>query len=158
MAMGGSSGGGALPPQGLSPLQMQQYQQGRGLIEQNTPMANVAMQRNLQAQQGYNSFLANRNKFADAQMGFANQQAKWARGGMMAQGLNQLRQGLGGPDLTSGLQARMAGRMGMGFDANTANELSSQQALASTSNRIGLANQTRYGLAQAQRDMRFGGM
>lgn len=157
MAMGGG-GGGALPPQGLSPLQLQQYQQGRQLIDQNTPMANVAMQRNLQAQQAYNSFLANRNKFSDAQMGFANQQAKWARGGMMAQGLNQLNRGLNGPDLAPGLQARSAARMGMGIDPATQQALSSQQALSAASNRVGLANQTRLGLAQASRDMRFGGM
>lgn len=158
MAMGGSSGGGALPPQGLSPLQLQQYQQGRQLIDQNTPMANVAMQRNLQAQQGYNNFLANRNKFADAQMGFANQQAKWARGGMMMQGLRQANQAISAPDLAAGLQSRAVSRMGIGVDPTAQQALSSQQALAAASNRVGLANQTRLGLAQASRDMRFGGM
>lgn len=157
MAMGGG-GGGALPPQGLSPLQLQQYQQGRTLVDQNTPMANIAMQRNLQAQQEYNSFLANRNKFADAQMNYANQQAKWARGGMMAQGLRQANQALSAPDLAAGLQSRAMARAGVGIDPATQQALSSQQALSAASNRVGLANQTRLGLAQASRDMRFGGM
>lgn len=157
MAMGGGGSAG-VPQAGLTPLQQQQMQQGQQLIDQNTPMANVMMQRNLMGQQAVNNFLTSRNKFTDFQQKFVGQQANWARGGMMAQGLNQMRQGLNGPDLAPGIQSRMGARMGIGMDPNTAAQVASQQALSSTSNKIGLANQARYGLAQAQRDMRFGGM
>jgi hypothetical protein len=154
----GSGGGGAVPPAGLSPLQQQQFNQGNQLINQNTPMANVAMQRNLQAQGALNNFMANRAKFNDVQMGWENQQAKWARGGLMAQGLGQVNRALSGPNLAPGIQARTAGRMGIGMDQTTQAALAQQQALTSASTNVGLRNQARFGLAQAQRDMRFGGM
>lgn len=154
--MGG--GGATAPPAGLSPLQQQQFQQGNQLINDNTPMANIAMQRNLQAQQAVNNFMANRAKFSDAQMGYANQQAKWARGGLMAQGLGQVNRALSGPSLAPGMQQRTAARFGVAADPATQAALAQQQALTETSARVGLGNQARFGLAQAQRDMRFGGM
>ena len=157
MGMGGG-GGGTAPPAGLSPLQQQQFQQGNQLITQNTPMANVAMQRNLQAQQAVNNFLVNRAKFNDVQMGYANQQAKWARGGLMAQGLGQVNRALSGPSLAPGIQQRTGARFGVAADPSTQAAMDQQRALTETSARVGLGNQARFGLAQAQRDMRFGGM
>lgn len=157
MGMGGG-GGGTAPPAGLSPLQQQQFQQGNQLITQNTPMANVAMQRNLQAQQAVNNFLVNRAKFNDVQMGYANQQAKWARGGLMAQGLGQVNRALSGPILAPGIQQRTGARFGVAADPTTQAAMDQQRALTETSARVGLGNQARFGLAQAQRDMRFGGM
>ena len=154
--MGG--GGATAPPAGLSPLQQQQFQQGNQLITQNTPMANVAMQRNLQAQQAVNNFLANRAKFSDTQMGFANKQAQWARGGLMAQGLNQVNRSLSGPSLAPGMQQRTAARFGVAADPTTQSAMDQQRALTEASTRVGLGNQARFGLAQASRDMRFGGM
>lgn len=156
--MGLGGGGATAPPAGLSPLQQQQFQQGNQLITQNTPMANVAMQRNLQAQQAVNNFMVNRAKFNDAQMGWNNQQAKWARGGLMMQGLGQVNRALAGPSLAPGMQQRTASRFGVAADPTTQAAMDQQRALTEASTRVGLGNQARFGLAQASRDMRFGGM
>ena len=157
MGMGGGSAVAPMP-QGISPLQQQQVAQGQFLIDQNTPMANVAMQRNLQAQQAVNNFMANRAKFNDVQMGWNNQQAKWARGGLMAQGLGQVNRALSGPSLAPGMQQRMGARFGVAPDPTAQAAMDQQRALTEASTRVGLGNQARFGLAQASRDMRFGGM
>lgn len=81
-----------------------------------------------------------------------------AQGGLMARGMGQLNQALNAPDLAPGIQNRMASRFGVQATPEQQAAMNQQAALAQASNRVGLANQTRTGLANAQRDMRFGGI
>lgn len=86
------------------------------------------------------------------------QMSNLAQGGLMVRGMGQLRDTLNAPSLAPGMQARMAGRMGVTATPEQQAAMNQQQALTQASTRVGLANQTRLGLANAQRDMRFGGI
>lgn len=81
-----------------------------------------------------------------------------AQGGLMVRGMGQLNQALNAPNLAPGIQNRMASRFGVQATPEQQAAMNQQAALAQASNRVGLSNQVRSGLANAQRDMRFGGI
>ena len=136
MGMGG--GGGAAPPAGLSPLQQTNFNLAKQMVRGNA---------------AYNDPGA----MADVRR-YGMQMSNLAQGGLLNRGMNQLNQAMNTPDLAPGIQARMAGRMGAVADPEQQAAMDQQAALMNTSNRVGLTNQTRTGLVNAQRDMRFGGI
>lgn len=92
---------------------------------------------------------------------YGMQMSNLAQGGLMVRGMGaggQFQQAMNAPNLAPGIQARMAGRMGVTATPEQQAAMNQQQALTQASTRVGLANQTRLGLANAQRDMRFGGL
>jgi hypothetical protein len=149
MGMGGS--GGAAPPKGLGPLQQGNYDIGQQMIAENTPAANAAFSRYMMSEKLFNNAL-------QQQRGFANQQADFARGGLMVKGLGQVDKALSGPNLAPGIQSRTLGRMGVQMTPEAEAAMAQQQALTSASSQVGIKNQARFGLASAQRDMRFAGV
>lgn len=156
MAMGGSSSAG-IPQAGLTPLQQEQFRQGQQLVDNNTIMTQALQNRVINAEGMYDSFRNSQDAFLSGQRKFVNENAKLARGGLLAQGMNQVNRGLGqGPDM-GGVMARSAARLGVAADPATQAALDSSSALSQTSNQVGIRNQARRGLAAAQRDMRFGG-
>ena len=156
MAMGGSSSAG-IPQAGLTPLQQEQFRQGQQLVDNNTIMTQALQNRVINAEGMYDSFRNSQDAFAAGQRKFVNENAKLARGGLLAQGMNQVNRGLNqGPDM-GGVMARSAARLGVAADPTTQAALDSSSALSQTSNQVGIRNQARRGLAAAQRDMRFGG-
>lgn len=149
--MGAGGGGGAVPPKGLGPLQQGNYDIGQQMMTENTPGANAAFSRYMASEKLFNQAL-------QQQRGFANQQADFARGGMMLAGMKQVNQALDGPNLAPGMQARSLGRMGVSMDPAAQAAFDQQQALANASSQVGIKNQARFGLAAAQRGMRFSGV
>lgn len=81
-----------------------------------------------------------------------------AQGGLMVRGLGQLNQVLDAPSLAPGIQNRMSGRFGVQATPEQQAAMDQQAALTQASTKVGLSNQVRTGLANAQRDMRFGGI
>ncbi|MEY2680526.1 MAG: hypothetical protein RL661_757, partial [Pseudomonadota bacterium] len=81
-----------------------------------------------------------------------------AQGGLMTRGMAQLREVNEAPNLVPGIQSRMAGRMGVSPNQEQQAAMQQQAALTQASHKVGLANQTRMGLAEAQRNLRFGGI
>lgn len=135
MGMGG--GGGAAPPAGLSPLQQANFGIGKNMVRG-----------------GANSIGA----MQDARQ-YGMQMSNLAQGGLLSRGMGQLQTAMNqSQNLAPGMQARMAGRMGVAADPEQMAALQQQQALSSASTRVGLTNQTRAGLVNAQRDMRFSGI
>lgn len=149
--MGAGGGGGAAPPKGLSPLQQGNYDIGQQMIAENTPAANAAFSRYMMSEKLFNQAL-------QQQRGFANQQADFARGGLMLAGMKQVNQALDGPNLAPGMQSRSLGRMGVSMDPAAQASFDQQQALMNASSQVGIKNQARFGLANAQREMRFAGI
>lgn len=149
MGMGG--GGGAAPPKGLSPLQQGNFEIGQQMIAENTPMANTAFSRYMASEKLVDQAL-------QKQRGFASRQANFARGGLMLAGLKQVDQSLAAPNLAPGIQSRSLGRMGVTMDPASREAFDQQQALTEASSQVGIKNQARLGLANAQREMRFGGL
>lgn len=156
MAMGGSSSAG-IPQAGLTPLQQEQFRQGQQLVDNNTIMTQALQNRVINAEGMYDSFRNSQDAFAAGQRKFVNENARLARGGLLAQGMNQVNRGLNqGPDM-GGVMARSAARLGVAADPETQAALDSSAALSKASTQVGIRNQARRGLAAAQRDMRFGG-
>lgn len=149
MGMGG--GGGAAPPKGLGPLQQGNFDIGQQMIAENTPAANAAFSRYMMSEKLFNQAL-------QQQRGFANKQADFARGGLMMAGMKQVDQALDGPNLAPGMQARSLGRMGVSMDPSSQSAFDQQQAMMNASSQVGIKNQARFGLANAQREMRFAGI
>jgi hypothetical protein len=149
VGMGG--GGGAAPPKGLSPLQQGNFDIGQQMIAETTPMANAAFSRYMASEKLFDQAL-------QKQRGFANRQADFARGGLMLAGLKQVDQALDGPNLAPGIQSRSLGRMGVTMDPAAREAFDQQQALTDASTEVGVKNQARFGLANAQREMRFAGI
>jgi hypothetical protein len=149
MAMGG--GGGAAPPAGLSPMQQSNFDIGQQMMAEATPGANAAFSRYMMSEKLFNNAL-------QQQRGFANQQADMARGGLMTLGMAQVNKGLSGPNLAPGIQSRTLRRMGVQMTPEAEAAMAQEQALADASSRVGIKNQARFGLASAQRDMRFSGL
>jgi hypothetical protein len=147
----GGGGGGAVPPKGLSPLQQGNYDIGLQMIAENTPAANAAFSRYMMSEKMFSGALKQQRDFAD-------QQADWARGGLMVNGMKQVKQGLNVPDLAPGMQERTLGRMGVGMTPEAQAAFESQRALDNTASKVGISNQARFGLAAAQRGMRFSGL
>ena len=157
MGMGGGSGGAAIPQAGLTPLQQEQFRQGQQLVDQNTIMTQAMQGRLLNAEGMYDSFRNSQDSFMAGQRKFVNENAKLARGGLMAQGLGQVSKGLGqGPDM-GGVMARSAARLGVAATPEQQAAMDQSRALSQASTRVGIKNQARQGLAGAQRDMRFAG-
>ena len=156
MAMGGSSSAG-IPQAGLTPLQQEQFRQGQQLVDQNTVMTQAMQNRVINAEGMYDSFRNSQDAFMAGQRKFVGENAKLARGGLLAQGMNQVNRGLNqGPDM-GGVMARSAARLGVAADPSTQAALDSSSALSQASTQVGMRNQARKGLAAAQRDMRFAG-
>lgn len=122
---------------GLSPLQYDNYSIGQKMVQgdgKNDPGARRDVKR------------------------YGLQMSNLAQGGLMVRGLGQLRDTLDAPSLAPGIQNRMASRMGVMASPEQQAAMDQQAALSQASTRVGLTNQTRMGLANAQRDMRFGGI
>ena len=136
MAMGG--GGGSAPPAGLSPLQQRNYNIGKDMVRGNAKYDDPGA-------------------MADVRK-YGMQMSNLAQGGLLARGMGQLNQAMNTPNLAPGIQARMAGRMGVAPTPEEQAAMQQQAALTNVSANVGLANQTRTGLVNAQRDMRFGGV
>lgn len=86
------------------------------------------------------------------------QQNQMGRGGLMARGMQQVNQALAPQaGLVAGMQSRNAARMGVQADPATQAAMNSQNALQQASTRVGLANQTRLNMDNAQRDLRYSG-
>jgi hypothetical protein len=149
VGMGGASG--AAPPKGLSPLQQGNYDIGQQMIAEATPTANAAFSRYMMSEKLFDQAL-------QQQRGFADEQADFARGGLMVKGLAQVDKALSGPNLAPGIQSRTLGRMGVRMTPEAEAATAQQQALAKASSEVGIKNQARLGLASAQRDMRFAGV
>ena len=149
MAMGG--GGGAAPPAGLSPMQQSNFDIGQQMMAEATPGAHAAFSRYLMSEKRFNEAL-------QQQRGFDDQQADMARGGLMTLGMARVNKGLSGPNLAPGIQSRTLGRMGVQMTPEAEAAMAQEQALADASSRVGIKNQARFGLASAQRDMRFSGL
>jgi hypothetical protein len=73
-------------------------------------------------------------------------------------GLKQYDQAMGAPNLALGIQSRMGSRMGVAASPEEQAAMQHQMALANTANQVGMKNQVRAGLVNAQREMRFGGL
>lgn len=153
----GMGGGGSIPQAGLTPLQLEQYQQGRTLIDQNSPMAGAMAQRAATAEGLYDSFLNSQDAFMRSRHKFIGEQGKLARGGLLTKGMHQVGLGLARQPDMAAMQALTMGRFGVSPTADDQAELDRQQAAMRVANTVGLRNQARLGLANAQRDMRFGG-
>lgn len=86
------------------------------------------------------------------------QQNQMGNGGLMARGLSQLNQATAPQaGLVAGMQSRNAARMGVQADPATQAAMNNANALTQASTRVGLANQTRLNMANAQRDLRYSG-
>ena len=86
------------------------------------------------------------------------QQNQMANGGLMVKGVSQLNQAMAPQaGLVAGMQSRNAARMGVQADPTTQAAMNSANALQQASTRVGLANQTRLNMANAQRDLRYSG-
>lgn len=81
-----------------------------------------------------------------------------AQGGLMVRGLGQVRQALDAPNLAPGIQQRMGSRYGVQATPEQQAAMQQQSALTQASNRVGMTNMARAGLANAQRDIRFQGI
>jgi hypothetical protein len=132
-------------------LQQGNFAIGQQMIAESTPMANAAFSRYMASEKLFDQAL-------QKQRGFANRQAEFARGGLMLAGLKQVDQALDGPNLAPGMQARSLGRMGVNMDPASQTAFDQQQALTDASTKVGVKNQARLGLANAQREMRFAGI
>ncbi len=122
---------------GLSPMQYENYSIGQKMVRgdgKNDPGAMADVRR------------------------YGMQMSNLAQGGLLARGMGQLNQALNTPAMAPGLQARMGARMGVAMTPEQQAAMEQQAALQQASTRVGLTNQTRQGLVNAQRDMRFGGI
>lgn len=129
MGMGGG-GGGSIPPAGLTPLQKENFSQG---------------------QQLYDSYF---NQAAP----LAKQARGLAQGGLLNWGMTQVNKGLQAPDMAPGMVARNAARYGIAPDPTVVNAMAEDSALRRASSGVAMQNAARRGLAEAQYDMRFGGL
>ena len=131
MGMGGSSGN--VPPAGLTPLQQANFGIGKNIVRGGKGAMQDVRQ--------YGTTMSN-----------------MAQGGLLMAGLKQYDQAMGAPNLAPGIQSRMAGRMGVAASPEEQAAMQQQMALSSASNQVGMKNQVRAGLVNAQREMRFGGL
>lgn len=136
MGMGG--GGGAAPPAGLTPMQQRNFNISKDMVRGNAKYGDPGA-------------------MADVRQ-YGMQMSNLAQGGLLARGMGQLNQALNTPAMAPGLQARMGARMGVAMTPEQQAAMEQQAALQQASTRVGLTNQTRQGLVNAQRDMRFGGI
>lgn len=95
--------------------------------------------------------------FADVK-NYGKMMTNMALGGLRSQGMQQLRLGLANSIDPIGMESRMASRFGVAATPEQFAMMGRQQQLDTTSTRVGLTNQTRAGLVNAQRDMRLGGI
>ena len=130
MGMGGGGGGGGVPPAGLSPLQKQQYEQGKALY----------------------------GRFFREGAPIAKEMSNLAQGGLMVRGLRQINEALEVPNVAPDMMARQAARMGVSMSPEQQAATDQQAALAQASTGVRLRNSTRDALVNTQRDMRFGGL
>lgn len=128
--MGAGGGGGAVPPAGLSPLQRANFDVSQG-------QAKYAM--------------------GDVRR-YGMQMRDLATGGLMGRGLQQMNRVLNAPSLAPGMQARTAARYGMVASPEQQQAMANQLAMSQASTEVALRNNTRNGLTNAMRDMRFGGL
>lgn len=163
MGMGGGGGGAAAPSleergqmylmahpgasygeaykaaqSGLSPLQYDNYTIGEKMVLGDKSVGDPGAKRDVKR--------------------YGLQMSNLAQGGLMVRGLGQLRESLDAPSLAPGIQSRMASRFGVQASPEQQAAMNQQAALMQASNRVGMTNQARMGLANAQSDMRFGGI
>ena len=134
MGMGGSSGN--VPPQGLTPLQQANFGIGKNIVRGGKGEIGA-----MQDVRQYGTTMSN-----------------MAQGGLLMAGLKQYDQAMGAPNLAPGIQSRMGSRMGVAASPEEQAAMQQQMALSSASNQVGMKNQVRAGLVNAQREMRFGGL
>ena len=123
---------------GLSPLQYDNYLIGQKMVQGDKKLGDPGARLDVKR--------------------YGLQMSDLAQGGLMVRGLGQLKDVLDAPSLAPGIQTRMASRMGVMASPVQQAAMDQQAALSQASARVGLTNQTRRGLANAQRDMRFGGI
>lgn len=165
-------GGGSVPQAGLTPLQQGQSVIGRDMIGSNQGQVDRAGGALLRAEEAANAMMplqsrllalqdqhmASMDALEKRQAAWDQSQAAWARGGLLRSGLAQVNQALDQTPDAMGMQSRAMGRLGLQASAEQAGRLQQEQSLGQTANKVGLANAARAGLANAQRDMRFGGL
>jgi hypothetical protein len=134
MGMGGSSGN--VPPQGLTPLQQANFGIGKNIVRGGKGEIGA-----MQDARQYGTTMSN-----------------MAQGGLLMAGLKQYDQAMGAPNLAPGIQSRMGSRMGVAASPEEQAAMQQQMALSNASNQVGMKNQVRAGLVNAQREMRFGGL
>ena len=123
---------------GLSPLQYDNYSIGQKMVQGDKKLGDPGARRDVKR--------------------YGLQMSNLAQGGLMVRGLGQLRDVLDSPSLGPGIQDRMASRFGVQATPEQQSAMAQQAAMSQTSNKVMLTNQARMGLANAQRDMRFGGI
>jgi len=123
---------------GLSPLQYDNFTIGQKMVQGDTALGDPGARRDVKR--------------------YGLQMRDLAQGGLMVRGLGQLNQVLDAPSLAPGIQNRMSGRFGVQATPEQQAAMDQQAALTQASTKVGLSNQVRTGLANAQRDMRFGGI
>lgn len=128
MGMGG--GGGGVPPAGLSPLQKEQYEQGKALYR----------------------------RYFQEGAPVAREMSDLAQGGLLMKGMKQVDEALAAPSAAPGMMARQAARMGVAIDPEQQAAMDQQRALTQASTGVRLRNSTRDAMVNTQRDMRFGGL
>lgn len=136
--MGAGGGGGAAPPAGLSPMQQANFNISKQMVRGNKAFNDPGA-------------------MADVRQ-YGLQMSNLAQGGLLARGMKQVDQVLDAPAMGQGMMLRAGQRMGVAMSPEEQAAMDQQQALMQASNRVGLTNQTRQGLVNAQRDMRFGGI
>lgn len=130
MGMGGGSAGGAVPPGGLTPLQAEQANQGKTLV----------------------------NRFFNEGAPLAQDMSKLAQGGLQVQGMKAVQAGLNAPSVTPGMMARTAQRFGVTADPAQAAAMQRGAALQAAAGGVRTLNAARESLTGVQQDMRLGGM
>lgn len=130
MGLGGGGGAG-VPPAGLSPLQAEQSNQGKALV----------------------------NRFFAEGAPVATEASNLARGGLLVKGMKQVDAATNpvNQNVMPGIMARESARFGVQADPAQQAAMQQQQALAAASSGVRVRNAARAGLVNAEQDMRFGG-